>query len=145
MNRPIAFQFLADIYTVQLYYHNEADHGVSLIELAKQAMDIREEAVKQGLMDEYHPNRANGLMNVGVVLALEDPKAAIEMHTKALNIRLGSDKYISQQTLGLALNYLNAGRCWWVTGNLEMSSQCLEMCIQLCKERESQIEKRFSL
>jgi tetratricopeptide (TPR) repeat protein len=144
-NIAVPPEFLADIYTVQLYYHNESDHGISLVELAKQAMNVREEAVKNGLMDENHPNRANGFMNVGVVLALDNPMAAIKMHSKALEIRLGSEKYRSEQIHGLALNYVNLGRCWWVVGELEKASSCFEQGLALWKERETTVGKRFSM
>ncbi|KAI0456505.1 P-loop containing nucleoside triphosphate hydrolase protein [Xylaria acuta] len=138
-------EFLADIYTVQLFYHNEADHGVSLIELATRAMDIREDAVKKGDMDEDHPNRANGPMNVGVVLALKNPQMAIDMHSRALEIRLRSEKYKLEQIHGLALNYLNIGRCWWVVGELEKAASCFEESLGLWKKRETQVGKKFSL
>ncbi|KAF4430287.1 pfs domain-containing [Fusarium acutatum] len=121
--------FLADIYTVQLYYHNETTQDVSLVELATEAMNIREKAVQSGTMLEYHPNRANGFMNVGVVLALEDPSRAIDMHTKALKIRLGSDQY----------------RCWWVTGKLKKAAWCFEQCLALWTKREAEVRKKFSL
>lgn len=141
----ISVEFLADIYTVQLFYHNEADQGISLVELAMQAMNIREKAVQDGTMDQYHPNRANGPMNVGVVLALEDPKAAIEMHSRALKIRLGSDRYMAEQIHGLALNYLNVGRCWWVLDELENAASCFEQCRAYVRDREAQVNKKFSM
>lgn len=65
-------------------------------------------------LDEYHPNRANGYMNVGVGMTQDDPKEAIRMLTAALDIRLGSDKFTAIQIHGLALNYLNIGRAWWM-------------------------------
>ncbi|KAM4060526.1 tetratricopeptide repeat domain-containing protein [Hirsutella rhossiliensis] len=145
LGRVAPAEFLADIYTVQLYYHNETDHQVSLVELATRAMNIRENAVEQSLMDEHHPNRANGFMNMGVVLALEDPKAAIGMHSRALEIRRGSDKYKTEQIHGFALNYLNIGRCWWVVGELEKAASCFEQCLVLWKGREAQVGKKFSL
>ncbi|KAJ2985968.1 hypothetical protein NUW58_g1594 [Xylaria curta] len=138
-------EFLADILTVQLFYHNETEHEVSLVELATQAMEIREEAVKNGNMDDDHPNRANGPMNVGVVLALKSPERAIEMHTMALEIRLKSEKYKAEQIHGLALNYLNVGRCWWVVGELEKAALCFEESLHLWKKRESEIGTKFSL
>lgn len=138
-------EFLADIYTVQLFYHNEVNEGISLVQLATKAMEIREEAVANGTMDKYHPNRANGHMNIGVVLALEDPRAAIKVHLKALDIRLGSERYKSSQVLGLALNYLNLGRCWWVVGELNKAESCFEKSLNLWNERESQVGEKFSM
>ena len=138
-------EFLADILTVQLFYHNESKQGVSLVELATRAMDIREEAVIKGNIDEDHPNRANGPMNVGVVLALKSPEMAIEMHTRALEIRLRSEKYRAEQIHGLALNYLNIGRCWWVVGELGKAASCFEQSLRLWKKRESEISTKFSL
>ncbi|KAL6825598.1 hypothetical protein J3E69DRAFT_355584 [Trichoderma sp. SZMC 28015] len=143
--QAVPVEFLADLYTVQLYYSNETDKGLNLVELATQAMNIRENAVEQGLMDQYHPNRANGPMNVGVVLALEDPEAAIHMHSRALEIRKGSNKYEAEQIYGFALNYLNIGRCWWVVGKLDMAASCFKQCLSLCKRREAEVGKRFSL
>jgi len=136
--------FLADVHTVQLFFHNESLQGVSLVELATKAMNIREEAVRNGTMDEYHPNRANGPMNVGVVMALEDPRAAIEYHSRALAIRLGSDKYKLDQIHGLALNYLNIGRCWWIVGELVQAASCFQHSLTILKAREAQVGKRFS-
>jgi tetratricopeptide (TPR) repeat protein len=144
-NAAVPREFLADIYTVQLYYHNESDHGISLVDLATQAINIREDAVEKGLMKPSHPNRANGLMNLGVVLALEDPRAAIGFHSRALEIRHMSDEYRSVQIHGFALNYLNIGRCWWVLGDLENAALCFEQCLALWKEREIKLGKKFSL
>ncbi|KAF4119669.1 TPR protein [Geosmithia morbida] len=136
---------LADIYTVQLFYHNEVRHGMNLVELAKKALSLRESAVSEDLMKKYHPNRANGFMNVGVILAAESPRDAILYHKKALEIRLGSEEFASEQTLGLALNYLNIGRCWWIVGELEEAAGCLNESVALFRQRESVAGKRFSL
>jgi len=38
--------FRADLRTVKLYYANETDHNNSSIDLATEALDIREEAVR---------------------------------------------------------------------------------------------------
>ncbi|KAL7928040.1 hypothetical protein V8C35DRAFT_319113 [Trichoderma chlorosporum] len=143
--QAVPVEFLADLYTVQLYYSNETDKGLNLVELATEAMNIRENAVEQGLMDQYHPNRANGPMNVGVVLAIEDPEAAIHMHSRVLEIRKGSNKYEAEQIYGFALNYLNIGRCWWVVGKLDMAASYFKQCLSLCKRREAEVGKRFSL
>ncbi|KAL6699572.1 hypothetical protein J3F84DRAFT_361170 [Trichoderma pleuroticola] len=89
-------------------------------------MNIREDAVKQGPVDQQPPNRANGPMNVGVAPALEDPEAAIHIHSKAVEKRRGSNKYEAEQIYGFALNYLDIGRCWWVVGKLEMAASCFK-------------------
>lgn len=96
-------------------------------------------------MDEYHPNRANGPMNVGVVLAGTDPEGAIELHTQALKIRLGSEKYRAEQIHGLALNYLNLGRCQWMVEKFDEAAECFEHCLCLMREREAQVGKQFIL
>jgi len=137
--------FLADLYTVQLFYHNEVTSDISMVDLARRALDVREAAVGQGQMDEYDPNRANGFMNVGVVMTQDDPRGAIEMHTKALEIRLGSDKYRHQQLHGLALNYLNIGRCWFLVGDLDQAATCFEKCLTIMRAREKEVGKRFAL
>ncbi|KAK3377123.1 P-loop containing nucleoside triphosphate hydrolase protein [Lasiosphaeria ovina] len=137
--------FLSDIYTVQQFYHNEATSNISMVEFARKAMDIREAAVEQGLMDPYHPNRANGFMNVGVAMAWDDPRGAIKMHSKALEIRLGSDKYKDGQLHGLALNYLNIGRCWYMVHHLKMAASCFEKCLSLMQSRECEVGKKFVL
>ena len=144
-NTTVPRVFLADIYTVQLYHYNESDHGVKLIDLANQALEIREDAVKKELMKPSHPNRANSFMNLGVVLALEDPRKAIKQHSKALKIRHMSDEYRDVQIHGFALNYLNIGRCWWVLGELETAALCFEQCLLLWKKREAKLGKKFSL
>ena len=137
--------FLADIYTVQLFYRNETTHGESLVGLATEALQIRERAVESGLMDEFHPNRANGFMNVAVVLAHENPQKAIDLHKIALGIRLGSNAYSQEQVHGIALNYLNIGRCWLMVKNLEEAGICFQKCLLLMLSRESKVGKRFPL
>lgn len=137
--------FLADIYTVQLYYHNETTQGESLIDIARKAHRIREEAVEVGLLCSSHPNRANGFMNLGVVMAHTDPTRAIKLHSAALEIRLGSDKYSNQQIHGLALNYLNLGRCWWMVKNLSEAAVCFQRSMGLMQSREDATRKKFPL
>ncbi|KAK4201350.1 hypothetical protein QBC40DRAFT_324492 [Triangularia verruculosa] len=137
--------FLADLYTVQQFYHTEATSGISMTELARKALSIREDAVKQGLLDPYHPNRANGFMNVGVAMACEDPKGAIKMHNRALEIRLGSEKYKDQQVHGLALNYLNVGRCWLLVGDLMTAASCFEKSLEVIRAREQKLGRQFTL
>lgn len=116
-----------------------------MVEFARKAMDIREEAVAKGLMDPHHPNRANGFMNVGVAMAWDNPKGAIDMHTRALEIRSGSDKYKDCQIHGLALNYLNIGRCWYMVGDLETAASCFEKCLDLMQTRARVVGKSFTL
>ncbi|KAK0732132.1 hypothetical protein B0H67DRAFT_474708, partial [Lasiosphaeris hirsuta] len=137
--------FLADIYTVQLFYHNETTSEESLTNIALEAHRLREEAVRAGQMDPNHPNRANGFMNVGVALAHEDPLLALELHSKALEIRLGSDKYAAEQVHGVALNYLNMGRCCWILHDNAKAAECLGEALRLMKEREDETGKRFPL
>ncbi|EFX03053.1 hypothetical protein CMQ_2982 [Grosmannia clavigera kw1407] len=146
--------FLADLYTVQLYFHNETEAeevgvartaGLSLAGLAAQDLKIREDAVKAGLLDVNHPNLANGFMNLGVVLAGDNPWEAIKMHQIALEIRQGTDKYRADQHHGWALNYLNIGRCWWVVKELDRAAVCFQSCIALMLERETATQKRFPL
>lgn len=142
---PLGLAFLADIYTVQLLYYTEATSDSSMIELAVKAKDIREEAVRQGHMDEDHPNRANGFMNVGVAMARGDPRGAIDMHLKALTIRTQSIKYKDDQLHGLALNYLNIGRCWLMVHELAKAASRFEDCLSLMEQREREVGKRFPM
>jgi len=108
-------------------------------------MRIREDAVVTGAMDEDHPNRANGFMNLGVVLAEREPWEAIKMHSIALDIRRRTTKYEADQLHGLALNLLNIGRCWWMVHRLEEAASCFQECLALMKSREALINKRFPL
>lgn len=112
-------------------------------EMAFTALKIREDAVLAGYLDEYHPNRANGFMNLGVVVANRDAKKAIELHKKALRIRCGSDKYTDIQIHGLSLNYLNIGRCYWMTGDLVKAEQSFENCLAIIERRESICGRKF--
>lgn len=145
VNPDIHSLFFADILTVQLFYRHESTHQRGLKELAEKACAIREAAVNRGILDEFHPNRANGYMNVGVVIAETDPYTAIEMHQKALHIRLGSTAYETEQLHGLALNYLNIGRCWWMVGNLSSAASCFENTLGITKAREAVVGKTFPL
>jgi hypothetical protein len=79
----------ADICTIQLFQQNETSQIETLIELAKHALDIREAAVTAGALDKHHPNRANGFMNLGVVVGREDHRKAIRLHRIAIRIREG--------------------------------------------------------
>lgn len=137
--------FLADIYTVQLFYHTEATHGTSFVDLATKALKLREEAVAAGTLDKYHPNRANGFMNLGVALAQDNPHEAIKKHMVALDIRYGSEKYQSEQRHGLALNYLNLGRCWLLVQEFENAASCFRECLTVMKACEARFGKRFPL
>lgn len=135
----------ADICTVQLYQQNETSHNSALVELATQAHKIREAAVEAGAFDKHHPNRANGFMNLGVVLGGKDPHEAIRLHEIALSIREGSTQYTQDQIHGLSLNYLNIGRCWWMTGELDKAAQSFERSLAILKEREQDLDVRFPL
>jgi len=135
----------ADICTVQLFQQNEKSQIKTLTKLATCALNIRERAVAVGALDEYHPNRANGYMNLGVVVCREDPRKAILLHRKALRIRKGSTKYAKVQIHGLALNYLNLGRCLWMIGELEQAAACFERCLAILKDREDMLGVRFPL
>ncbi|KAK4671657.1 hypothetical protein QC764_0097480 [Podospora pseudoanserina] len=138
--------FLSDLYTVQQFYHTEATSDISMIDLARKALNIREDAVKEGLLDPHHPNRANGFMNVGVAMAWEDPKGAIEMHDRALEIRLHAHSdYKDDQIHGLALNYLNVGRCWLLVDDLKTAASCFEKSLDIIKAREQKLRKQFTL
>jgi tetratricopeptide (TPR) repeat protein len=111
--------------------------------MASEALDIREKAVQSGFLDQYHPNRANGFMNLGVVVANRDAQHAIELHQKALDIRCGSSRYTNQQIHGLSLNYLNIGRCFWMVGNLAKAEQSFQNCLDIIKRREEICGYRF--
>lgn len=137
--------FLADIYTVQLFYHSETTTGESLVTLARKALDIRERAFREGEIDEFHPNRANGYMNVGVFLLDQDPLEAIKFQSMALKIRLGSAKFAKDQIHGLALNYLNIGRCWSMVGDQQSAASSFNDCVSLMKQREVEVGKNFPL
>lgn len=133
----------ADICTVQLFQQNETSQPATLIQLASQALEIREAAVRDGSLDEFHPNRANGFMNLGVMYGRSDPHEAIRLHRIALGIRKGSEKYQKDQIHGLSLNYLNIGRCFWMVGELSEASEAFENCLSILKEREEVLNIRF--
>ncbi|KAB8269436.1 hypothetical protein BDV30DRAFT_242362 [Aspergillus minisclerotigenes] len=133
----------ADICTVQLFEHNEMSQMDDAERVASEALNIREKAVQSGLLDEYHPNRANGFMNLGVVIANRDAQYAIRLHQKALDIRCGSDKYTDHQIHGLSLNYLNIGRCFWMTGDLAQAEASFQNCLTMIKKREEMRGHRF--
>jgi tetratricopeptide (TPR) repeat protein len=140
--------FLADLYTVQLFYLVESGNPFVVKDTqlscpARTALAIREAAVVAGTMDPFHPNRANGFMNVGVMMTQSNPYGAVEMHMKALEIRLGSTKYAEDQVHGLALNYLNIGRALWLAKRHEEAVEALDKCIDIIKDRERLTSKRF--
>ncbi|KAM5354320.1 hypothetical protein ACJ41O_000969 [Fusarium nematophilum] len=137
--------FLADIYRCQMNYLNESNNGVDLVDLAKETMRIREDAVAKGQMDEFHPNRANGLMNYALFLAFTDPREAIRKHEEAIRVRTGSDRYKNDQLHGLALNYLNIGRCWWVVRDFPRAEGCFTKALELMRTRESERNRKFPL
>ncbi|TAQ89428.1 hypothetical protein B7494_g2246 [Chlorociboria aeruginascens] len=126
-------------------HHNETAKVEILIDLATRALDIREAAVKTGLLDCHHPNRANSFMNLGVMVARNDPKKAIQPHQTALSIREEMKKYSQDQLHGLALNFLNIGRCWWMVRELELAAQSFEKCLEILKDREKVVGFRFPL
>jgi hypothetical protein len=137
--------FLADLRTVKLFYINETDHHNPSIELATEALNIREVAVRRGLLDEDHPNRANGFMNLGVMYTKVDPEKAIQHHTTALAIRTMSTRYQSEQIHGLALNHLNLGRSYWCVGRLDEAAKQFETCLATIRVREESCGYRFAL
>ncbi|KAF2489451.1 hypothetical protein BU16DRAFT_598496 [Lophium mytilinum] len=137
--------FWADLCTVKLFYVNETDHSSTAIELATEAHEIRETAVENGVLEEDHPNRANGLMNLGVMYTKVQPLKAIELHTSAIAIRQQSTRYRDDQVHGLALNYLNLGRSYWCAGQLDDAADSLEKCLATIKEREEACGYRFVL
>lgn len=104
--------------------------------LFEKSRDLREQAVANGFMDAAHPNRANSFMNLGVSVANKDAWKAIEYHQKAIDIREGSDKYTEQQVQTLSLNYLNIGRCWWMTGELVKATEAYEKSIAIIEPKE---------
>jgi hypothetical protein len=135
---------LADMKTSQLYYYNETTQVQKGIDSAVEARNIREAAVKAGKLDVYHPNRANGFMNLGVLIAGEDPHRAIVLHKKALRIRLGSKKYATEQRQCVSLNYLNLGRCQWMVGDLEGAKTSFHLSLSLIQDREREHGRRFA-
>jgi tetratricopeptide (TPR) repeat protein len=137
--------FLADLRTVKLFYANETDHHNSSIELATEALNIREDAVRCAVLDKDHPNRANGFMYLGVMYAKVDPEKAIQLHTTALGIRTMSTRYQSEQIHGLALNYLNLGRSYWCAGHLDEAAASFETCLATIKVREESCGYRFAM
>jgi tetratricopeptide (TPR) repeat protein len=137
--------FRADLRTVKLYYANETDHHNSSIDLATEALDIREEAVRTGLLEEDHPNRANGFMNLAVMYAKVDPEKAIELNLAALTIRTKTTRFKAQQIHGLALNHLNLGRSYWCAGRLDEAATSFETCLATIKAREESCGRRFAL
>ena len=137
--------FRADLRTVKLYYANETDHNNSSIDLATEALDIREEAVRLGLLEEDHPNRANGFMNLAVMYAKVNPEKAVELNITALSIRTKTTRFQDQQIHGLALNYLNLGRSYWCSGRLDEAATAFETCLETIKAREEICRQRFAL
>lgn len=140
--------FLADLYTVQLFYLVESGDPLVINDTqlscpARTALAIREAAVVAGTMDPFHPNRANGFMNVGVMMTQSNPCGAVEMHRKALEIRLGSTKYTEDQVHGLALNYLNIGRALWLAKRHDDAVEALKKCIVIMDDKERLTSKRF--
>lgn len=135
----------ADICTVKLFYVNETHHQQTAIALAKEALDIREKAVRDGIFDEDHPNRANGFMNLGVMYAKIDPQEAIRHHIRAIGIRERSSRYKNDQVHGLALNYLNIGRSFWMVGQLDEAAESFEKCLTIIQPREEVCGFRFAL
>lgn len=133
----------ADICTVQLFQQNETSQPETLVQLANQALKIREAAVEDGFLDKSHPNRANSFMNLGVMYGRSDPREAIRLHRIALAIRKGSTKYQEDQIHGLALNYLNIARCFWMGGELQEASDAFENVFSVLKEREEALNIRF--
>lgn len=128
---------------VQGAMHIELTHGDEATVLFEKSRDLREGAVTAGMLDPAHPNRANSFMNLGVSVANNDPKKAIQFHQRAIDIREGSSKYTKEQVQTLSLNYLNIGRCWWMVGNLENATESFEKCIAIIEPKEKSSNVSF--
>lgn len=102
----------------------------------KDALDIREAAVKEGYLEPDHPQVANSYMNLGVSLANETDKTkeVIQLHQKAIIIREESPKFKDSQAQMWSLNYLNIGRCYWMENDLEEASNALKKSLQIIEE-----------
>jgi tetratricopeptide (TPR) repeat protein len=135
---------LADIYTVQCAIHNETSKVAMAVSYARKAYEIRERAVVAKVLEEDHPNRANGFMNLGVCIANDDIQEALRLHDIAIKIREGSSRYSEAQVQGLSLNYLNIGRCWWMVGELEKAAKSFEKSLSIIKMREATTGLKFA-
>ena len=136
---------LADIYSVQGAMRLELMEMDVASEFFKRAMRIREDAVDAGLLDPDHPNRANSYMNLGVSVGSGDPRRAIGLHQKALDIRERSSKYTNEQMQGLALNLLNLGRSLILVQELDTAAQAFARCLSILDVKERQTGQKFAL
>lgn len=136
---------LADIYSVQGAMRLELMEMDVASELFKRAMRIREDAVDAGLLDPDHPNRANSYMNLGVSVGSGDPRRAIGLHQRALDIRERSSKYTNEQMQGLALNLLNLGRSLILVQQLDTAAQAFARCLSILDAIERQTGQKFAL
>jgi tetratricopeptide (TPR) repeat protein len=130
---------------VKLYYINETDHSETGIALALEAHEIREEAVRKGILEGDHPNRANGFMNLGVMYTKVNPEEAIRLHSEAIKIREGSTRFKNEQVQGLALNYLNIGRSYSLADKFDEAAQALRKCLEIIQIKEKACGYRFAL
>lgn len=108
-------------------------------------MTIREDAVLAGLLDPDHPNRTHSYMNLGVSLTNDDARKAIGFHSTALDIRQRSSKFTKKQMHGLALNYLNIGRCYILVQELDKASDAFTRCLAILDTKERQTGQKFAL
>ncbi|CAO1597920.1 hypothetical protein XANCAGTX0491_001709 [Xanthoria calcicola] len=136
---------LADIYSVQGAMRLEIMEMEIASDLFQKAMTIREDAVLAGFLDPDHPNRANSYMNLGVNFTNDDARKAIGFHTIALEIRQRSSKFTQEQMQGLALNYLNIGRCYILVQELDKVSDAFASCLAILNTKELQTGQRFAL